>query len=287
MKPSNRRLLENGGRFCLPRPAAIRWWFCVFFLGFLCARLPAADPSPAGTWKPKLPDTDQFARGSYVYEQNCQVCHGPRGDGRGELAETLQPKPRSFRRGVFKYRSTPPGKLPTDEDLARVIRQGLAGTGMGVFGDRLSANDLRAVIEYLKSFSRKWRDVENYAPPVIVPPFPSWWNDAAGRQEHAAAGAKLFAASCASCHGEKGDGQGMAAASLRDQWGDPIRPANLLAPLLHSGNEPSVLHRVLLTGIGGTPMVSFDGVLTVEQRWETIAHLLVLRDREKASAGPP
>jgi mono/diheme cytochrome c family protein len=241
-------------------------------------RVHADDLKPADAWKPGLPDAQQFSLGSYVFEHNCQVCHGVRGDGRGELAETLQPKPRSFRRGVFKYGSTPPGKLPTNEDLTRVIRHGLAGTGMGVFDGRLNPAELRAVTEYIKSFSRKWRDPKNYALPVKLPPFPAWWNDTPTRAEHASAGKRLFLTSCSSCHGDAGDGQGIAAATLRDQWNDPIRPANLLAPLLHSGNEPSDLHRVLLTGIGGTPMVSFADLLNVEQRWDIVAHVIALRD---------
>lgn len=260
----------------------------VFTLCVLLACTDArADGSIAGepsAWKPNLPDAEQFSRGSYVYEQNCQVCHGQRGDGKGELAETLVPKPRSFRRGVFKYGSTPSGKLPTNDDLARVVRNGLAGTGMGIFGDRLSPSDLQAVTEYIKSFSRKWRDPKNYAPPVVIPSLPTWWNGAALRAEHASAGGKVFAVSCASCHGEKGDGQGIAAAALVDQWNEPIRPANLLAPLLHSGNEPSDLHRVLLKGIGGTPMVSFADSLSVEQRWDVIAYVMGLRREAEAKA---
>jgi mono/diheme cytochrome c family protein len=247
------------------------------FLIFSWGESRADEARTTEPWKPDLPDPDQWSRGNYVYEQNCQVCHGQHGDGRGELSATLQPKPRSFRRGVFKYGSTPPGKLPTNEDLARVIRNGLAGTGMGVFGDRLSPNDLKAVTEYIKSFSRKWRDTKNYAPPLAIPTLPRWWNDPSARARHASDGSKIFAVSCASCHGEKGDGQGIAAATLLDQWSDPIRPANLLAPLLHCGNQPGDLHRVLLTGIGGTPMVSFEGILSVEQRWDVIAHVIALR----------
>jgi mono/diheme cytochrome c family protein len=152
---------------------------------------------------------------------------------------------------------------------------------MGVFGDRLAARDIQAVTEYIKSFSRKWRDAKNHAPPVVIPRLPRWWNDPATRAGHASAGEKLFATSCVSCHGEKGDGQGIAAATLLDQWGDPIRPANLLAPLLHSGNEPSDLHRVLLTGIGGTPMVSFADALNDQQRWEIVAHVVALRGKQE------
>jgi ferredoxin-NADP reductase len=53
----------------------------------------------------------------------------------------------------------------------------------------------------------------------------------------------------------------------------------LRAPTLHSGNGPRDLHRVLLTGIGGTPMVSFATALSETQRWEVVAWLIEWRAR--------
>ena len=53
------------------------------------------------------PSFETYAHGRYVYERNCIICHGKRGDGKGELSETILPKPRSFREGMFKFRSTP------------------------------------------------------------------------------------------------------------------------------------------------------------------------------------
>ncbi len=228
-----------------------------------------------GEWTPTLPDRTQFDLGAFVFERNCAICHGPRGDGKGEMAATIAPKPRSFRSGVFKYRSTPPGKLPTNEDLTRIIRGGLSGTAMGMF-TQLRDDEVRAVVEFVKSFSRKWRDPANYAPPIAVPPLPAWWADPVQRGAHAARGRQTFVTTCAACHGEKADGKGLAAATLRDEWGDPIAPANLHGPL-HSGETPRDMMRVLLTGIGGTPMLNFATTLNEEQRWEVVAHLTTLR----------
>ena len=228
-----------------------------------------------GEWKPNLPDRAQFEMGAFVFERNCVICHGPRGDGKGELAATIAPKPRSFRSGIFKYRSTPPGKLPTNDDLARTIRGGLSNTAMGMF-TQLRDEELRAVVEYVKSFSFKWRNPANYAPPVAVPPLPTWWSDPAKRSERAARGRQIFTTTCVACHGENADGKGPAAATLRDEWGEPITPANLRGPL-HSGETPQDLMRVLLVGIGGTPMISFAPTLSEEQRWDVVAHLAELR----------
>ncbi len=249
---------------------------------FLIA-LTSAVAAGAGEWKPNLPDSSQYAAGAYVYERNCIICHGPLGDGKGELSPTLVPKPRSFRTGIFKYSSTPAGKLPTNEDLTRTIRGGLSNTAMGMF-TTLRDDEVRAVVEYVKHFSRKWRDQANYAPPLEVPPLPAWWSDPAELTRRAAAGRESFRMLCASCHGETGDGKGPAAAALKDEWGDPIVPADLRQRFPHTGPTARDVFRVLLTGIGGTPMVSFAATLTEPQRWELAAHLDALRKTAEAAA---
>jgi hypothetical protein len=132
----------------------------------------AEDPDP-----PRVgPDISKYAQGSFVYENNCQVCHGKFGDGRGEMAASLGIKPRSFKLGLFKYRSTPWGKLPTTEDLKRTVQGGITGTAMGMFTN-LNEADLDCVVEYIKFFSRKWRKAENYAPPLTLPKQPAWVTD--------------------------------------------------------------------------------------------------------------
>src|ERR1043166_2764521 len=50
-------------------------------------------------------------QGHFVYMKNCVFCHGKRGDGKGEMGLAVQPPPRDFGAGVFKYRSTPSGSL--------------------------------------------------------------------------------------------------------------------------------------------------------------------------------
>ncbi|MGB8167287.1 MAG: cytochrome c [Chthoniobacteraceae bacterium] len=245
------------------------------FIAFLIAATSAAAVR-ADEWKPNLPDRSQFEAGAYVYERNCIICHGPLGDGKGELSPTLMPKPRSFRSGIFKYSSTPAGKLPTNEDLARSIRGGLANTAMGMF-TALRDDEVRAAVEYIKRFSRRWRDDANYAPPIEVPPLPDWWRDPTELARRAAAGRATFQTFCATCHGEHADGKGPAAAALKNEWGDPIAPADLRQRFPHTGATPRDVFRVLLTGINGTPMVSFATTLTDEQRWELAAQIDELR----------
>lgn len=235
----------------------------------LATALPAADAvAPL--------DFNLYMQGKYVYERNCIVCHGQRGDGNGEMSPTLKPRPRSFREGMFKFRTTPPGMLPTDDDLRRTIRGGLSGTAMGMFS-QLSDEEIDSVITYVKSFSRRWRKPENHAQSVSLSPPPDWLKLPAEVKTHAHAGRKLFATHCAACHGEKADGKGPAAVALKDIWGVPAAPSDLRQPHLRCGGSPADIFRVLATGLNGTPMVSFDATLTEAQRWDIIAHILDIR----------
>lgn len=242
---------------------------CTFVFLALASALTAADPAPPL-------DFNLYMEGKYVYERNCIVCHGPRGDGNGELSPTLKPKPRSFREGMFKFRTTPYGMLPTDADLRRTITHGLSGTAMGAF-THLPAEDLEAVIVYLKSFSRRWKKAENYAPEMKFAPQPEWFKKAEEMKKHAFAGQKLFVANCTACHGDKADGKGPAAVALKDIWGIPAAPADLRQAHLRCGDLPEDLFRVLATGLNGTPMVSFEATLTEAQRWDIVAFVLSIR----------
>src|SRR5512133_941170 len=70
------------------------------------------------------------ARGKAVFDRYCISCHGVEGDGRGPTADWIQPRPRVLTSGVYKFRSTPSGTLPTDADLKRTITNGLHTTFM-------------------------------------------------------------------------------------------------------------------------------------------------------------
>lgn len=222
-------------------------------------------------------DASLFVEGMSVFARNCQICHGERGDGNGEWAKGFQPKPRSFREGMFKFRTTPYGMLPTDEDLQRTIRGGLSGTAMGMFTG-LGDNEVQALIVYLKSFSRRWRKPENHAAPMNFPSTPAWMGEAKTREAHVLPGKVLFNNACAVCHGGKADGNGPSSSALTDIWKLPSKPSDLRQEHLRCGNQPADIYRLLVTGMNGTPMISYQDTLSPDQCWDIIAFVLSVRE---------
>jgi len=76
-------------------------------LAVLLAPLAAAEAGESGRGELQSPaftrrDYSLYDAGRYVYEQHCIVCHGARGDGRGEMADSVGVKPRSFASGQVR-----------------------------------------------------------------------------------------------------------------------------------------------------------------------------------------
>lgn len=92
-------------------------------------------------------DKDGVPRG--LYREHCAHCHGVTGDGAGPTAAMLNPYPRDFRLGKFKFKSTPLRKAPTDHDLETILRNGIPGTAMPSFRS-LPEPELEALVDYVK-----------------------------------------------------------------------------------------------------------------------------------------
>lgn len=84
-----------------------------------------------------------------LYRKHCAQCHGVSGDGRGPTAEFLNPYPRDFRLGKFKFKSTPLRQPPTNQDLRNLLVNGIPGTAMPSFR-RLPDAELGALVDYVK-----------------------------------------------------------------------------------------------------------------------------------------
>jgi mono/diheme cytochrome c family protein len=233
----------------------------------LAALLAAASPLPAGAAS-DLGTDEQREHGRQVYEKYCAQCHGTAGDGQGHAAPRVLPRPRDFTTGKYKFRTTPSGKLPTDDDLRRVIEKGLPYTTMPGWPD-LDAGEVRDVIFHLKTFSADFANPDKHGEPIDIPapPAPGSESLAHGRQVYEAQG-------CAACHGDVGRGDGASAPTLTDDWGDPIRPADLTARwTFRGGPTPQDIFRTFSTGLNGTPMPSYADSLAVEDRWDLVHYI--------------
>jgi len=227
----------------------------------------------------RLTRAAQLARGRKIYFQACSPCHGVRGDGNGPAARGFDPAPRNFRRGVYKFRTTVSGALPIDADLERTVREGVPGTEMVRWRGVLSESDIKAVVQYVKTFSPFFEDPDSLPLPEDILEIPEERPFEASLSS-VAKGRQIFIdQDCIKCHGESGQGDGVEADRLVDDWDVPIRPANLTRPYFKNGKRDSDIFRVFTTGVNGTPMPAFDD-LDEEERWQLIDYIQSLEQRQ-------
>jgi len=240
-------------------------------------------------------ESAKLDHGKKVYKNACAACHGQTGNGRGPVATHLLTKPRDFTSGIFKFRSTPSGSMPTDEDLARSITRGLHRTAMPPFRD-MKNEDVQAVIVFLKDCVRRglWTKFQKYvndgemtqkeAEEIIeerlMPDKPieislePMMSDASMKR-----GKTVYQKmDCAKCHGEYGRGDGPSAEAFKDSWGYPVRTADFTLPNgVKGGDRAQDFYRTFMTGLDGTPMPSFESSLKPEEAWDLAHYVLSLR----------
>jgi mono/diheme cytochrome c family protein len=169
-----------------------------------------------------------------LFAANCASCHGPAGLGNGNAAPSLLPQPANLTAARF-----------SDERLSGVLWNGIPGSSMPPWR-QLPAEDLRTLIAYVQS--------------LRVPDAPFLSHAAASVDQHAAAsvdqGKALFAANCASCHGDRGSGDGPTAGALVP----PPTNFGLQQPTHRRALE------VLEKGVPGTAMPPWKSQLDEGQR---------------------
>jgi mono/diheme cytochrome c family protein len=218
-----------------------------------------------------------------LYARYCSGCHGAAGDGNGPAADMLLVKPRDFTKGVFKFRTTPAGALPTDDDLFRTITRGINRTSMPPWS-LLPERERQALVGVVKGFYPEW-DAQPAATPIVVPPAP---NDL-GSPAKIARGREVYQLlECTTCHGDTGRGDGPSAAKLPpDTWGHPQKPFNFTKGALKSGGAPADVYRTFMTGLNGTAMPSYYDILSEPDgenifegdAWALVAYVLSLREQ--------
>ena len=222
--------------------------------------------------------TGHAVRGQQLYRRYCVGCHGKAGDGLGENAMWIDPKPRDFTAAVFKCRSTPTGALPTDEDLFNSVTRGFVTTNMPPWRP-LTPQNRADVVAYIKTFSARWKTARP-ATPITIPPEP------AVNIASILHGRELFQRlECWKCHGPAGHGDGPSAHELTDSKENPIRPYNFeTGSRFMCGTTNQDLYRIFMTGLDGSPMPSFADQVRPAEAWDLVHFLRTLQTLDTPEA---
>ena len=222
--------------------------------------------------------------GEATYQKECVACHGPEGNGEGEAAYLLYPRPRDFTVGRYRLISTWDG-VPTDEDLFRTISRGMPGSAMPSWAHL--AEDMRwGLVHYLKRFAARPMEVRAEAEPeqfggvgagvISIPLEPPYTPEAEARAR------ELYNQGCAACHGPTGKGDGQQ--EQVDSKGYPTRPRDLTVGVFKGSPDPEHVYRRIVAGLPGSPMPQ-SGYLHGSDAWDLV-HLVrsLSSDAQRAKA---
>ncbi len=129
----------------------------------------------------------------------------------------------------------------------------------------LNDTDRWAVVEYVKTFAPQFADPSSDRKTLVDLGTPPPRTD-----DTIAQGKALYTKlSCALCHGEQGRGDGPSAYGLVDDSGQRIPARDFSKPSgFKAGYATKEIVRTFLTGLNGTPMPSFNGLISKEDAWK-------------------
>jgi len=266
-------------------------------------RDPSADPS-RGPSDARI----SLAQSAERYRVECLHCHGVDGGGDGPTAAHIDPRPRDFRRGIFKWSSVGEQSRPTHEDLVRVIERGVWGTMMPALA-RLDPAERQGLADYVRYLAVRGEvetqvalaveetgELDDAAWDEALELVAGKWAKAPSRvvvfdgavPEASAAsiarGRELYEnpakGNCAACHGSSGRGDGPVAFKLdergrrvpayQDAWGFDILPRNLRRDPFRGGRRSIDLYRRIHAGIQGGPMPAMSTIMTPAEIWDVV-----------------
>jgi mono/diheme cytochrome c family protein len=259
-------------------------------------------------------DDETLGRGARLYRVHCLHCHGVNGNGRGPTAPWVNPHPRDYRLGKFKFTSTKGGneRKPRRVDLLRTLREGIETTSMPSFG-LLPEEELEALVSYVIHLSMRGqiefqimkeiltddseladagvaKRVEEYMDSSNDASIPGSWKVAdknaivpdapfPSKEERKASverGFKRF-------REQSGQGcikchtdYGRQSLLFYDDWGTIGRPADLTAGVYRGGRRPIDLYYRIHSGINGSNMPGSANNLSSKDIWDLVNFLQVL-----------
>jgi cbb3-type cytochrome c oxidase subunit III len=198
--------------------------------------------------------TADSEEGRRLYAENCSVCHGDDGRGARWTLTSLKPPPRNF---------TLPGTAGqlSPDHMQHVVSHGKADTAMPGFASQLDAEQIAAVVNYVRTAFMA------AAPAASEEPSPAGPDMAAqipgGLVGNPAVGRAFYLQNCVACHGLEGDGKGPRAYFILP------KPRNFRHPAARHGLNRPKLYQAIARGTRGTDMPAWEKVLSAQE----IAHL--------------
>lgn len=199
----------------------------------------------------------RLVRGRAVYAHNCVVCHGERGQGSATQMGLVPPRDLSSPQARAEL---------TRERMIESVTNGRPNTAMAAFTGRLPVEDIHAVVDYVRAAlmvpvtegvsgtrARSDRSSELAGTDPQQVPFA---NRLTG---NVARGEKMYMATCATCHGVKGDGKGPRAYFIRP------KPRNFIDPAFRATYNRPALYAAVANGRLGTEMPAWSKVLTDQE----------------------
>lgn len=243
-----------------------------------------AAPSPApvvevAPIQPPVAATANVPQGQRIYEENCRVCHGDKGNGSTWTYSVLNPPPRNFTAPQSR-------RVLTRARMTASVTHGRKGTAMMSFAGRLSEPEIASVVDYIRSGFMQGEVIpdagsEGGAMPGQAPHgqapgsvgsagmAPNFSADAAqadmklpmphGLKGNFERGREFYMNNCATCHGQRGDGTGPRAGFIVPP------PRNFLNPESQSTLNRPALFKAVVMGKAGTPMPAWGKVLGPQQ----------------------
>ena len=247
----------------------------------------------------QLSAQDTTLDGRQLYQQLCAACHGKSGLGDGRAARFVVPSPRNLRHAPFRLVSTI-NRVPTAEDIRRVIEAGMPGTAMQAWKD-LGQAKLDALVQTVLEFRVRGaaeryetviRETTGETPAAsdldeaayiqrVTVPGEVWHYDVGSPadEELLQRGAEVYKRQkCNSCHGD--DARGSRGMDLVDLNGRPTWALDLRRDRFHGGHLPADVARRIYLGMPGSGMPSSTNLSTEDLR-ALVAYSLSLAENSQ------